>query len=280
MLAFVFLLVTGRLAHVPADLHHLLTSRASLPVSAEIVDKIVPHRAIYNLKLADTRSGSDINNAGGRMVFIWGDACEGWTVEQRLELAFTYNAGGSQLIRSSLATWEAKPGDLLRYSVRRSVNNKTEAAYQGEARLASDGAGTANYTMPAGKIEELQAGTLFPTVHTLTILEAAKNGERQLTRNVFDGADKAGQNQVTAFIGNPVDIKAPEGAARAEMRQGRAWPVQLAFFAPDNKNGMPDYEMKMTLLENGVANDLLIDYGDFTVSATLHDIEPMPKPAC
>ena len=248
---------------------------------------ITPHRALYDLHLADVKSDSGINNAGGQLLFIWGDSCDGWTIEQRLNLAFSYTEGGRQRIQTSLASWEAKDGSDFRFSVRRNVNGKQKEEFEGKAQLASDGSGTAHYTMPNGHTVDLAPKTLFPTVHTLQILRAAKAGKTMLTREVFDGADESGQNQITAFIGAQKDVPAAADEAANALNHGRGWPVHMAFFAPktdDNADtseaGLPDYEMSMTLLETGVAHDLVIDYGDFTVNATLRAVEPLPQPSC
>ena len=36
----------------------------------------------------------------------------------------------------------------------------------------------------------------------------------------------------------------------------------------------------MRLLANGVSSSMLIDYGDYSIKATLKKIEALPKPAC
>lgn len=259
--------------------------------------KIAPHRALYDLHLADVKNDSGINNAGGQLLFTWGDACDGWTIEQRLDLAFSYTEGGRQRIQTSLASWEAKTGDSFRFSVRRLVNGQQKEVFEGKAQLARDGSGQALYTQPEAKTVQLKPDTLFPTVHTLQLLRraraatdsGAKDGTAIFTRNVFDGADAEGQNEITAFIGKPLEITAGDDA-KLQLANGRGWPMHLAFFAPEvskdesakaaDGSGMPDYEMSMTLMENGVAHDLVIDYGDFTVNATLRAIEPLPAPQC
>ena len=38
---------------------------------------IVPHRALYQMQLAGTRTGSSVTGVSGRMAFEWADACEG-----------------------------------------------------------------------------------------------------------------------------------------------------------------------------------------------------------
>ncbi len=59
-----------------------------------------------------------------------------------------------------------------------------------------------------------------------------------------------------------------------------SWPVRMAFFKIDTETGEPDYEMNLNLLANGVARTMQIDYGDFSVTGTLSDIEPIPAPGC
>jgi hypothetical protein len=36
----------------------------------------------------------------------------------------------------------------------------------------------------------------------------------------------------------------------------------------------------MRLLDNGVSQDMLIDYGDYSIKAKLDDIEALGKPSC
>ena len=53
-----------------------------------------------------------------------------------------------------------------------------------------------------------------------------------------------------------------------------------AFFPADASVERPDYELGMRLLDNGVSQDMLIDYGDYSIRAKLDDIEPLSKPSC
>ena len=39
-------------------------------------------------------------------------------------------------------------------------------------------------------------------------------------------------------------------------------------------------ELVKTGIDNGVSKDMVIDYGDYAIHATLDDIEPLPKPGC
>ena len=38
--------------------------------------------------------------------------------------------------------------------------------------------------------------------------------------------------------------------------------------------------MSFTLYENGVTNDLVMDYGDYALSGSLKTIEPLAEPDC
>ena len=43
---------------------------------------------------------------------------------------------------------------------------------------------------------------------------------------------------------------------------------------------MPDYEESVRLLDNGIAEDMLFDYGDYAVRGKLEQIEALPRPHC
>ncbi|MEE8560076.1 MAG: DUF1849 family protein, partial [Alphaproteobacteria bacterium] len=59
-----------------------------------------------------------------------------------------------------------------------------------------------------------------------------------------------------------------------------SWRMRLAFFPVQSAAPEPDYELGVRLFDNGVAGDLVLDYGDFTLLATLERIEALAKPAC
>jgi hypothetical protein len=232
-----------------------------------------PHRALYDLKMLSAKPNGSINNVDGKMLFAWDDACDGWTIEQRLDLTYQYEGGGSTRNKTSLVTWEAKDASLFRFNVKRETDGKTTEVFRGQATLASSG-GTAHYIDPTDRMMELGAATVFPSLHTLELLQHAKAGDHFFAREVFDGADSEGKNLISAFIGDPETV-----TNKDPLQSGRQWPIRMAFFAPDNNTGTPDYEMTMKLLENGVASELTIDYGDFVVGATINSIESL-KAGC
>jgi hypothetical protein len=245
---------------------------------------IAPHRAIYEMKLGSVKNGGTVTGASGKMLFEWADTCDGWAVQQRLRLHFSYAEGDETDIDSTIITWESKDGKRYNFNVRRLTDGKETENYRGKATLGAKG-GSGKYTLPKAKKDvNLAADALFPSNHTEVILQKALGGEKFFTRPVFDGSDEDGVADVSAFIG-PRQESAPPTDVSPALRDNPllkvpGWPVRLAFFKITSETGEPDYEMNLFLLENGVAKSMQLDYSDFTVSGTLTELEPLPKPGC
>lgn len=241
---------------------------------------VAPHRAAYRLSLHSARNGSKVTDVRGSMTFEWADACDGWTTEQRYELRFVYAEGESMELVTSSATWEAKDGSAYRFNVRRTVDGDVDGEVRGDARLANaERAGTVTYTRPDAREEALPRGTLFPSAHTLALLEKAQAGEKFFSRVMFDGTDDKGPVQVSAVIAAPRSFE--EGPVSSSLlAEHRAWPVRLAFFPTNSQSPQPDYEMTIDLLRNGVARGMRIDYGDFIVDAILENVEAIAGSGC
>ena len=54
----------------------------------------------------------------------------------------------------------------------------------------------------------------------------------------------------------------------------------MAFFKVGADTEEPDYEMDLTLEPNGIARHMKIDYGDFSVTGNLEDLEALPAQSC
>ncbi len=143
---------------------------------------------------------------------------------------------------------------------------------------------------PRATTVKLAPGVIFPTAHTLLLIDRAGAGDQFISRSVFDGSSVENATQITAVIGpaaRPDAAGAPgrrqgQGRPRADnpLLQHPSWRVRLAFFPPDSATETPDYELGMRLLANGVSQDMELDYGDYVIKAELDEIEPLPKPAC
>ncbi len=238
--------------------------------------EIAPHRAIYQLDLASARMGSQVSDVGGQMLFVWEDSCDGWTVEQRYRTNYVFAEGGQVEQRMTYATWESKDGRDFNFSVRNVTGNLTDEEVRGIASFTGEGPGTVEFRMPENREERLPSGTLFPTAHTLRLLDEAEAGQRFFIAMLFDGTEVDGLNEISAVIG---DLQ-PAVSAENALLERPSWPVQLAFFSLAEPTSEPTYEMSVTLYDNGIVDGMLIDYGDFVVRATLLELEPVEAPDC
>jgi hypothetical protein len=257
---------------------------AAAPVASAV--EIAPHRALYSLTLASTKSSSGVVGASGAMVYEWGETCDGWTVQQRFRLRLQYAEQDGVEVSSNLVTWESKDGLRYRFNERRLRNGEPDEEIKGEAKLdGKDKGGMAEFTRPEATTLTLAPGVLFPTAHTLLLIDRAQAGEQFISKQVFDGATVENASQITAVIGAPLKMGA--GAVASGDKSGDnvllkrpSWRVRLAFFPADDKSGQPDYELGMKLLDNGVSQDMSLDYTDYVIRAKLDEIEALPRPTC
>lgn len=263
-------------------------------VSAVTPD-IVPHQAVYALSLGSRVAGADINDVQGSMLFRWADMCEGWEVEQRYVLDFIYSEGQVLKLSSSYETWEAKDHSAFNFSYRTETNGEVDKDIQGVATIPTDDSpGVARYRQPDRVTEDLPAGTFFPTGHTVELLQNAVTGVNFFTVNLFEGTDVQSAIELSAIIGKAVLGNVPAGdeavsddavadatdPAASSLTKVRSWPIRLAFFPADEQLAEPEYEMSMRLFENGVVDELVIDYGEFQVLGKLARIEAITDGGC
>jgi len=242
--------------------------------------EIAPHRALYQMTLGTTKGDSGVASASGTMAYQWGEACDGWTVEQRYRLKMGYSEQSDVDISSNFVTWEAKDGLHYRFNQKETRNGEGGEPIHGEAHLDAPGkGGGADFTSPEAKTIALPAGTIFPSAHTILLIDKAKAGESFLSRQVFDGSTEEAAVLVSGVIG-PLVQPDPEAAKKSPLLNRPGWRVRLAFFPADQAAEKPEYELGMLLLDNGVSRDMTIDYGDYSIKAKLDDIEALPKPGC
>jgi hypothetical protein len=242
--------------------------------------EIAPHRALYSMRLGKVRSGSSVVDARGAMEYEWGETCSGWTIEQRYRLRMRYAESPDAEIQSNFVTWESKDGQRYRFNDKEMRNGKVTQDLRGTARLDGPGkGGVALFSQPRPHARKLPAGVLFPSAHTILLIDAARRGRHFIVRKVFDGSADEGAIEVSAVIG-PKLIPDPAEEKLSPLLRRPGWNFRLAFFPADSNAEEPDYELGMQLLDNGVSQAMVIDYGEYVIDAKLDDIEPLPKPHC
>jgi hypothetical protein len=231
------------------------------------------HRALYSLTLDPSRT-TDVVAAAGTMGYEVMDACDGWAVRQRLDMTITNHDGQDIHMVSDYATWESKDGLLFRFHMKQTTDDAVTSQTDGEAKLDKQGGGgQAHYTVPDDTVKTLPPGTLFPMAHTGAIIDAAVAGKKFLAIPLFDGTIDSGVQDssiVILKVNKPTPSRFPALSSLSSLR------VRLAFFDVDPPSETPDYEVAMTYWDNGVADDLAMDFGDFTVNAKMTEFKPLP----
>ena len=241
----------------------------------------LPHRAVYELSLAKSRSGSAMARATGRLEFEWEDVCTGWTVSQRTKVQIATSEGETISFGWSLSALESRDGRSYRFFIRRINPDGSDEEVRGEARFPAPGArGVAVFDAPESRRVTLAKGTLFPTAHSLALMEAAAKGELPLWRTMFEGSGDDGRFGVNAVLREALAEDAPKGFESPLLRDQESWRLRLAYFGMDDTVSEPEHEQTLRLYANGIVDEMLLDYGSFALRADLSVLEALPPLDC
>jgi hypothetical protein len=243
----------------------------------------VPHRAIYKIGLADSDHSSGVTSADGRMVFeIAGNACEGYTMSQRLVVRIAHSENGDQLLDFRVSTFESGDGALYRFASRTYLDDQIVEEATGTAERQRESVVVA-LDNPNKKSLTFEQPVMFPSQHLLALLEAARQKQHFFSTSIYEGAGQGERTDVvSAVIGTAEESKNATGLIRGKT----GWPVSMAYFSDDKEKEdqtgerTPDYQLSFTLYENGVTRDLKMNYGDYVLSGTLEKLDALDKSEC
>src|SRR3984893_6388223 len=259
----------------------------SAPVPAESATVLVPHRAVYDLKLARSRGKRSIQTVRGRILYDFsGNACEGYALQFRQVSEIDSGEGKVALSDLRATTWEEGDAKSFRFNSQNQVNQRVVDAVTGNAGRDSAGI-SVMLSKPKEKNFNLDAKTAFPTEHMRRIIEAALAGKTLLELPVFDGSESGEKVFSTlTVIGREIapDEKKPDDAAagKAALAGLKRWPVNISYFEQGSNSGeqTPVYSIGFELYENGISRALVLDYGDFVVSGNMSQLDLKDSPAC
>ena len=253
-------------------------SAATAPLAPLTARALASHRGIYTLTLDRARENATIVDVSGAMLFEIIDACESWASRQRFTMTLRDREGTELETGSDYATLESMDGRNLRFSLTHMTQGAVKNRVAGQAELTADGSGVARYSEPEVKELPIPPGTLLPNTHTIAALNAARAGQRLLVAPIFDGTTADGAQQTTTVMSpwqGPQPV--PEAPSLSTLGSSR---MRIAFFEPDGEQAggarTPSYEVSLRYFENGVADDMIMDFGDFTVRAKLMKLEDAP----
>jgi hypothetical protein len=244
---------------------------SGVPDFAHAVSDLAAHKAVYKLTL-DGGPTNTVVAATGTMDYQVIDACDGgWVTEQRLLMDVTNADGQTIRMVSDYSTWEAKDGSKLRFRVRQTNDTAVTMVLAGEADFGARGPGTIHYTEPKVSTMTMKRGTLFPMAHTAHIVALAQSGEKFITLPLFDGSSDAGPEDTFAVVTGRTPPGHDQYPSLAKLPSDQ---VHVAFYDHDSSGEQPDYAVAMRYWINGVADDLKMNFGDFTVDGKLTNFTP------
>ncbi|MBM3554884.1 MAG: DUF1849 family protein [Alphaproteobacteria bacterium] len=238
---------------------------------------LASHKAVYELRMASTRPGSGIGGYEGRMALEWVDTCLGYVTRQRLVSRLFNSEGGEVSTDLTINMWESPEGKEFRFKSKTLTDGDPSEEVDGKAETGGGAPAFARFTKPEGQEVDLPEGVIFPTEHSKLLIKAARGGEDTVPAVVFDGSGPDKVFQIVAFVSRPL---APDRAERPELRGHASWRFRMAYFPVRSADRSPEYEIGYRMYDNGIATDLEIDYGDFSVKGTLSSLEVLPKSDC
>ena len=249
---------------------------------------LASHRAVYDLKLAQTRGKRAMSAVRGRILYDFtGSACEGYALQFRQVSQLDNGEGRQTLSDLRATTWEDGAAKRLRFHSQNFTDERLRDQVDGQAERTREGIDI-KLTKPADKSLDFTADVVFPTEHVRRVIAAAREGKTVYEAVVYDGSESGEKLYDTlAVIGRPIG---PKQNAATDATAGQAaldaltrWPVTISYF--DRSKGStgeqtPIYAITFELYENGVSRALLLDYGDFIVSGEMTQLEIKDSKPC
>lgn len=250
--------------------------------------EFVPHRAVYDLSLGETRGSSSVETIRGRIVYDFsGNACDGYILNFRQVTEIGVNGGTSNVSDLRSATFEDDKGKSFRFASQNYVNAKLDTTIDGHADRAEGGDVEVALKKPKDAKFELPEGVVFPTGQMKAIVEAALAGNHVYESKIYDGSDGGEKVYSTlAVIGKKIAPDKPrEGAAvdKKDLDGIDRWPVTISYFDPTKAKGgeqTPVYSISFELYANGISGSIRLDYNDFTLKGAMTALEFLPKTKC
>jgi EipB-like len=250
---------------------------------------LVPHRAIYDLSLGDTRGNSQVAGVQGRIVYDFdGNACQGYSLEFRQVSELDTGEGKQSTSDLRSTTWEDAAAKSFKFTSQNFVDESLVDSVDGHAE--HDATKTAvDLDKPAQRSLDLDAGVVFPTEHMVRVINAARAGKTILDFPVYDGSETGDKVFDTlTVIGRkiaPDDHEHDDAAAAEPKLAGVArWPVTISYFEKnkdeDSGEQTPAYAIGFELYENGISRALTLDYNDFVVTGKLTSLELKDQKPC
>jgi len=270
-----------------------LAAAAYHPAAAAPPDNVVlvPHRAVYDLKLSKSNGSHGIEAVRGRILYDFsGNSCEGYELQFRQVSELDSGEGKRALSDLRSTTWEDGEAKKFRFNSENLTDDKTADEVDGHAERETT-AVKVDLTKPKGKNFSIPVGAVFPTEHMRRIIAAAREGKSILEFPVYDGSETGEKlyNTLTV-IGKAIapGQKPPEDATATQPALAKLtrWPVSISYFEQEDEKAQqggeqtPVYTISFELYEDGISRALQLAYSDFTISGEMTSLELKKEKPC
>jgi hypothetical protein len=243
---------------------------------------LVAHRAVYDLQLKDASERSGIEGMYGRMVYEFvGSACKGFTTNFRF-VTQVDTGEAKRTTDQQTTTFEDVAANKFNFETKSFTDEQLDKEVRGSAADADEKL-KVELSEPDKRELDL-AVSHFPTEHMLDVIEKAKQGVTFFESRIFDGSEDGDKSLLTTtIIGKKTEpAKDDPDAAKAGAFAGTAyWPVEIAYFADGGSgDAMPVYRIAFKLYENGITRDLTMDYGEFSLTGRLIQLDMLDGGEC
>jgi EipB-like len=251
---------------------------------AEVV--LASHKTVHDLVLDRADADSNIQNMRGQLFYdLSGSACRGYNLSTRITIETISKESGKTASDVRSESWEDYNGSEFKFSFSRYDDNKLSQTMKGSARR-TEGAVLAELDAPEKDAASFAGDVLFPTQDSVAIMKAASAGQSRLEATVYDGSDGLMVYDTTAEIGP--SLKQGGNAKLKSVKNAEAlfglpsWPVVVSYYKHgQNGIGRPLFAVSFRLYDNGVSDELKLDYGTFVLKGDLSKIafvDPKPCP--
>lgn len=252
------------------------------------------HRVLYDMVLRTASNSSDVADASGTMYYRFEAMCDGWEVESRVALRLHYGrVGVAEVVETTwtFSSFESYDGAHFAYAVDHKRDGGLVEAFAGEAGKDKTG-GVASFNDDEMTNVDLPKGALFPAEHLKRMLAHAKHKGGAFKQVVFDGASTDNPYEVNAYVIGPVRdsklLARDDEHARKPLFVGAtstrpiddAWRIRMAYFPLFAPKTLPEFEIEVDYRENGIAERMIQDFGDFSLNLTPSRLEMLPPQTC
>ncbi len=247
-------------------------------IAAGAAAPLVAHKAFYEMEMGDKVQNSHIVSVMGRSVFAIERDCTGWRSIEDYMIQFVVENGGADRVLSHFESWEADSGDKYSFDIMEESSFEGRKDFGGFVQLDTESTGEAVFTTTPDTVVDLPTDTVFPVRHVQRILAEAEAGAKMISANVFTGAEPdSALMRTSTVVGGWRDVP---GEALGQFGEDGYWQINVAYFKPAATTSEPEYVIKFQMQRNGLVRGYEIDYGDFSIEASLTSVEPVETQSC